>query len=216
MRLTAGSIIRGSGLIEEYEVIEWLGEGRTAEVYRVRQARPESGLPKSYALKISKADNDHRLAERNALLRREANVLERLPTFVSMGNHHGRTFLVRTLFSGPSLSELLTRKRGYLRFDEGMRLFAGLTEVVALCHRSNFVLRDLRPGNVIIDENVGAAIFDFDSSEVTVQEDTSETLFGAAEYVPPNTSPTSWTVRLRTSPTRVRTCTRWGWCSTRC
>jgi len=34
-----------------------------------------------------------------------------------------------------------------------MRLFAGLTEVVALCHRSNFVLRDLRPGNVIAEAN---------------------------------------------------------------
>jgi serine/threonine protein kinase len=52
---------------------------------------------------------------------------------------------------GQSLDKKL-KAAGPLSIDEALPLFAAVTEAVGFIHRQNFVHRDIKPGNILIDE----------------------------------------------------------------
>ena len=218
MRFTQGQIIRAEGREERFEVVDLIGEGRTADVYKVRDAmaedtrsklnvllnahREEDTPPEYFALKIAKPGDG--LGERNGCLHREQYVLERakgpgLPKLKTNGWYEGRAFIVLDFLAGPNLNAWLHGQGGKISFAQGkvssgrfnyqelVDPFLQLVESVAECHRRwNFIHRDIRPSNVILDRARGATLFDFDSCELHTRADSLPTPpAGAAEYVPP-------------------------------
>jgi len=97
----------------------------------------------------------------------------------------GHPFVVMELVEGQSLRARLN-DRGPLPIADGQRLALQLADALSVAHRHRVVHGDLRPENVLIDENGNAKVTDFGFVRAAVATDV--TLLGTvqrAAYSPP-------------------------------
>lgn len=141
-----------------YQILEFLGEGAVAEVYRGLDL--ELGRPVAVKmLRDSFLLND---AARRRFLR-EAQTLARLdhPNILKVfdvGEDQGRLYLVLELVEGASLATLLEKGR-----DEGWALAALVQAARGLhhAHEKGIVHRDLKPENILATAAGGLKVADF-------------------------------------------------------
>ena len=142
-----------------YRVIEQLGKGGMASVYRAYEA----GLDRYVALKILPAEflHDESFAER---FQREARVIARLehahiiPIF-SFGLENKTPWMAMRLIAGGTLSSLLKTRR--LTYPEIVRIIRCVAEALEYAHGKGVVHRDVKPQNILIDETGGVYLADF-------------------------------------------------------
>jgi serine/threonine protein kinase len=149
-------------LIGCYEVREKLGAGASATVYRVYDPR----LKREVALKVLHPDqeiNPHfeeRFARdaRFAAAMRHAHIVE----IFEIGEHEGQPFIALELVHGQTLEERIKQSPGK-PFDfrwsaEIVRLMASALDHA---HRRGFVHRDVKPSNILLDEQGEPHLTDF-------------------------------------------------------
>jgi serine/threonine-protein kinase len=143
---------------DDYEVLEEIGRGGMGVVYRARQ----KSLPRLVALKMIRARTGAG-PEGRARFLEEARALARLehPNIVriyAVGEQDGRPF-----FSQELLEESLARRLGGTPLP--VREAAELLEVLALAadhaHRHGIIHCDLKPGNVLLQQDGTPRIADF-------------------------------------------------------
>ncbi len=124
------------------------------EVYLAQQ---RSAFGRLVALKIIRSELMHDLTARARFLR-EAQVSSHLkhehilPLF-EFGEDQGRLFLVTPYIEGGTLARRL--KSGSLSLREVRQLFVPLVQAVAYIHRRGVIHRDLKPTNILLDEQDG-------------------------------------------------------------
>jgi hypothetical protein len=169
-------------VIASYQLLGVLGSGGMARVYL---ARSQTG--RRLAIKVIRAD----LAE-NPLVRQrfahEVAALRRVnPLFtapiVDAGTDADEPWLATTFIDRPSLDDWVG-EHGPLSRGAVLALAAGLAEALASIHGAGLVHRDLKPGNVLLDD-AGPHIIDFgvalleDATRLTVS------LVGTPAYMAP-------------------------------
>lgn len=192
----AGFVSRGNGqqlFIGPYVVLERIGKGRMAGVYRARH-----GVGQEVALKVlppSKAKDPQVLGRfqresRLALRLDHPNVVRTFQTGVQ-GNLY---YLVMEHLEGETLEEVLQRRRR-LPSPEAVRLVCQALQGLQHIHELDMVHRDLKPGNLmlvagqpettttatvkILDIGLGRALFDEGTPGAAGQHD----LTGAADVL---------------------------------
>ncbi len=136
--------------IDRYTVVEHIGRGGMAEVYRVRH----NTLGTDHALKVLSL-NVPSIRER---LIQEGRVQAQLqhPNIVAVTDVldvQGSPGLLMQLVKGPSLEDWLRCNQPSI--DEALRIFAGILEALEEAHRLDIVHRDLKPGNVMMSTQRG-------------------------------------------------------------
>lgn len=153
-----------TSLGEQYEIIRQLGKGVMARVYLARD-RALGVLVAIKVLRQGKAADEtaRRRFEREA---RAAASLAEHPNVVAV-RHFGRLqpsetpYLVMQYVKGRSMEERL-KAEGRLPKEEARQVLGEVTSALALAHGKGIVHRDLRPGNVLWDEeNRRALLTDF-------------------------------------------------------
>jgi predicted Ser/Thr protein kinase len=153
-----GSLGFGGGwFIGKYRVVEKLGSGGQAEVYRA--VHPTLG--RDVAIKLAR-ENLSEAARR--LLISEGQVLARLedPGVVRVYDvdlYEGRPFVAFEYVRGRSLAERLKQER--LSFRESAALVAELASTLSRLHQRGVLHRDLKPANVLIDDAGRPRLLDF-------------------------------------------------------
>jgi serine/threonine protein kinase len=147
-------------LAAEYEVLEELGRGGMAIVFRARDKQLEREvavkvLPFSLAF-------DAEFVER---FQREARTAARLehPNIIPIyrvGRSGRVIYFVMKLVRGQSLSRILTA-RGALTPQEIRRLLVQTAGALGFAHRHGIVHRDIKPDNIMFDELGNAVLMDF-------------------------------------------------------
>ena len=137
-------------VVDRYTVVEKIGRGGMAEVYRVRH----NTLGTDYALKVLSL-NVPAIRER---LIQEGRVQAQLqhPNIVAVTDVldvQGSPGLLMQLVKGPSLQDWLRHNRPPL--DEALRIFGGILDALTEAHRLEIVHRDLKPGNVMLSPQSG-------------------------------------------------------------
>ena len=171
------------------ELVRELGRGATAIVYLLRDRQ----LERDVALKVIRGGVGVD-AEAIARLEREAHLVAQLqhPNIVKLyGTHRlpdeGVALLMEHV-PGRNLKEIL-RKEGALPVPVVMRILQDVASALAYAHRRRIVHRDVKPENIYIDEEVGAArLADFGVARPWDQ-DSRLTLPGASLGTPAYMSP---------------------------
>lgn len=170
----------------DYEILDRVGAGAMGTVFKARQKK----LGRIVALKVLKPSlaRDSRYVDR---LRREARLVASLnhPHIVTgydLGEEGGYHFFVMEFVEGKSLRALLT-ERG--RFAEAEVLAIGREVAEALDHayRSGVIHRDVKPGNILIDEQGRAKLTDLGlakgPTDLTLTRDGATV--GTPQYISP-------------------------------
>lgn len=146
-----------------YRILERIGEGGMAVVYRAEQTAP---VQRQVALKVVKRElNSNVVRERFG---RERQTLARMqhPHVASVldgGNtDDGRPYLVMQLVDGIPITEFCSRKQ--MPLTERLRLFIKVCSGVQHAHQKGIVHRDLKPSNVLVidgDDGPRPMVIDF-------------------------------------------------------
>jgi serine/threonine protein kinase/formylglycine-generating enzyme required for sulfatase activity/dienelactone hydrolase len=135
--------------IGAYRLLEKIGEGGMAVVYRAEQGEP---LRRRVALKIVKLGMDTRQfvarfnAERQALAIMDHPNIARV--FDAGATEAGRPYFVMELVRGIPITEYCDRHK--LGMRERLELFICLCQAIRHAHEKGIVHRDIKPSNVLV------------------------------------------------------------------
>ena len=138
--------------VEEYEIIDSLGEGAVCDVYSARS----KALDKVVALKILKQEL---VSNKAAVKQFDKEVRAALelshPNIASVyGCGHtanGVPFLVQELCEGRNLADVI-REGGKFEPTRALKLFLQISESVAHAHGQAVIHRDLKPSNIVLSQ----------------------------------------------------------------
>jgi serine/threonine-protein kinase len=147
----------GRAVAPAYEIESELGRGGMAIVYRGRDTRLKRGV----AVKLLPPDLAFRADIRSRFLR-EAETAARLshPNIVqiySVDERDGLVYFVMALVHGESVGDRL-RRTGAFPVDAARRILREVGEALALAHSNGVVHRDIKPDNILLDEQSGRAM----------------------------------------------------------
>src|SRR3954469_270624 len=143
-----------------YRLVELLGQGGMATIYRAR----DSQLERDVAVKVLRpeygADPDF-----FARFRQEAQSAASLnhPGIVSVydyGTDPAGPFIVMELIDGEDLASII-RRTGALSPRQAARLLAQAARAIAAAHDHGFVHRDIKPGNILVTRDGRVKVTDF-------------------------------------------------------
>ena len=144
----------------KYEILEEIGKGGFGIVYKAR----DTSLDRLVALKIlhPQLTVDSRFVEN---FKREARSLAKIahPNVVTVheiGELEGRLFITMRYLPGGSLADRL-KKEGSLPLDEALKIIQEVSAGLEAGHKRNIIHRDVKPGNILFDEEGQAVIADF-------------------------------------------------------
>jgi len=155
MRLSPGA------RVDQFEILEALGEGAYAETYKARDTRDGRVV-------VLKCFNPNLFADPHTFqrFRREAQIVARLdhPNLVrSLDDEHTRTdpYLVLEYLEGTNLRAYASSLGRAVPVVTAVDWGRQLVEALAYLHAHGVVHRDLKPENVIIDSDGRLHIMDF-------------------------------------------------------
>ncbi|MFM7200896.1 MAG: serine/threonine-protein kinase [Myxococcota bacterium] len=173
--------------LDKYELLEKVGEGGMAEVYRGRHA----ALGRIVAVKVLHPHLSS--TERNRLrFEREARAIESLQhdnilrIFDYSGKDSHTCFIVTEFIEGLTLKELLTRE-GKLASELAAMVGIELCRALSFAHGRGIIHRDIKPENVMIRTDGAVKLMDFGIARVL--DESSMTLTGGLVGSPAYMSP---------------------------
>ena len=178
--VAAGTVIDG-----RYRVISRVGSGGMAEVY----CAEDTQLGRRVAVKLlhERFAQDDQFVER---FRREASNAASLshPNIVSVydrGEWSGTYYIAMEFLDGRSLDSIV-REEAPLAPERAIELTEQVLRAARFAHRRNVVHRDLKPHNVIIDDEGRVKVTDFGIARAGASEITQTgSIMGTARYLSP-------------------------------
>ncbi|HEX2916292.1 MAG TPA: tetratricopeptide repeat protein [Chloroflexia bacterium] len=146
--------------LNEYELISLIGKGQMAEVWLARHNSNDSQL----ALKLLAAPTEKDKAAFIAAFNQEAARLTRLggPAIlpvVDTGSDYDQYYLVMPYLSGGNLADL--QKNNPLPRSAAFELFEAILENLDSAHSQGHIHGDLKPANILFDEESQPFLTDF-------------------------------------------------------
>lgn len=171
--------------IGNYRVLDRIGKGAMGVVYSAFDDR----AGRQVAVKVMMADleGDGETRER---FYREAKIAGRLQhrnliTVYDMGEEDGRLYMVMELLRGGTLNEYLKRPEP-LALEISLDLMAQMCEGLAVAHVHGIFHRDVKPGNIFIQEDGSVKILDFGVARLADSNMTaSGFIVGTPEFMSP-------------------------------
>ena len=153
--------LKGRLLGNRYEIIEKIGSGGMATVYKAKC----HVLNRYVAIKILRDEftTDDEFIKRFEV---EAQSAARLthPNIVSIydvGVDGNLYYIVMELIQGKTLKEIIVKEKGPLPWKWSINVSIQIASALEMAHRNNIIHRDIKPHNIIITEDGVAKVTDF-------------------------------------------------------
>ncbi|MEW5939760.1 MAG: ABC transporter substrate-binding protein, partial [Chloroflexota bacterium] len=181
-------------LLGRYHILEQLGEGGMATVYKAYDAK----LERDVAIKVIRADQ-FGSAHLGAMLKRferEAKSLAKLshPNILKVldyGEHEDSPFLVMEYLPGGTLKQRVGKP---IPWPEAARLLLPIAQALEYAHEHDLIHRDIKPSNILLTEKGQPMLTDFGIAKILTSDD-SATLTGTGVGIgtPEYMAPEQWT-----------------------
>lgn len=177
---------KGQKINERYEIIKNIGEGGMANVYLAK----DTILDRNVAVKVLRGDlsSDDKFIRR---FEREALSVSNLshPNIVEVydvGIEDGSHYIVMEYIDGKTLKQLL-KKRESLTLTEVIDIMTQLTDGISHAHESYIIHRDIKPQNIMIEDDGRIKITDFGIAMAlnATQLTQTNSVMGSVHYLPP-------------------------------
>ncbi len=171
---------------DRYELLEKVGEGGMAIVYKARDRK----LNRFVAVKVLK-DSFKENEEIIRKFKKEAQAIATLsdPNIVNVldvGNQDDMNYIVMEFIEGKTLKKII-QERGHLPNEVAIRIAIKVASALACAHKNNIVHRDIKPHNILVTAEGVVKVTDFgiaksmDSSTLAH----TNTIMGSAHYFSP-------------------------------
>ena len=176
--------------IGRYQILELIGKGGMAEVYKARHV----DLDVDVAIKFIRMGRFPQDILRSVVkrFRNEAKKMAQLShsnivKVTDYGNYKGIPFLVMEYLPGGTLKKYLGKPMPY---QQAARLLLPVADALAFAHSKGVIHRDVKPGNILLSETGQLMLSDFGVAKMIDSEETQGlTATGAAigtpEYMAP-------------------------------
>jgi eukaryotic-like serine/threonine-protein kinase len=183
--------------IAHFELGRKLGEGGMGVVYEALDGH----LDRRVALKILPPDKIVNGARKQRFIQeaKAASALNHpnIVTIYEIGAEDGVDYIAMELVAGQTLEELLAKRR--LKLNEVLKLAVQIADALASAHAAGIVHRDVKPANLMVNNNGLVKVLDFglakltDKAEITEEDETQVaqaateegTVLGSAGYMSP-------------------------------
>jgi serine/threonine protein kinase len=171
-----------------YHILEQLGEGGMAVVYKAFDTR----LERNVAIKVILPGKEHteKFLKR---FEREAKALASLnhPNIVKVidyGEQEGLPYLVMEYLAGGTLKQKMSGKP--MPWRDAIRLLIPIANALASAHKNNIIHRDVKPANILITQTGEPMLSDFGIAKILEAEETLDLTgtgvgVGTPEYMSP-------------------------------
>lgn len=175
-------------LIKGYELKERIGAGGFGAVYKAYQSTVGREVAIKFILPHFANQPDFiRRFETEAQLVARLEHLHIVPLYDYWRDPEG-AYLVMRWMRGGSLRELL-QKDGACDLEQTGQILEQITSALAVAHRNNIIHRDIKPGNILLDEDGNAYLADFgiakDISQPSENATSPDAIVGSPDYLSP-------------------------------
>ena len=173
-----------------YHILEQLGEGGMAIVYKAYDTRLETDV----AVKVIRTESLPQNTVERALKRfeREAKALAKLNhqyivKVMDYGEYDGKPYLVMPFFTGGTLKTKLGKP---IPWQEAVEMLLPIAEALDYAHSQKMVHRDVKPANILLTDRGQPMLTDFGIAKVLDIEETMDltgtsAAVGTPEYMAP-------------------------------
>jgi serine/threonine-protein kinase len=176
----------GTTLGNRYEVLEKIGEGGMAIVYKGK----DKLLNRNVAVKILKEQfsSDTEFVKK---FKREATAAASLSNnhivnIYDVGSDNDINYIIMEYVSGKTLKQVI-KENGKLAPNKAVELSIQIVKALECAHKNNIIHRDIKPHNILVTDDGTAKVTDFGiakaSNSVTITN--SNRIMGSAHYFSP-------------------------------
>ena len=176
----------GKVLSNRYEIIEEIGVGGMAFVYKAKCRL----LNRNVAVKVLKPE----FAKDDTFVRRfktEAQSAASLthPNIVSVydvGEENGINYIIMELLESRTLKDYIEEK-GALSNEETLKISMQIASGLEAAHKEHIIHRDIKPQNIVLNKNMVAKVTDFGIAKATTSSTITNfgTTMGSVHYFSP-------------------------------
>lgn len=181
-------------IIDNYRIIQKIGEGGMGEVYEAEQIKP---IRRKVALKLIKWGMDTKQVVARFESERQALALMNHPNIAKVfdagATEKGRPYFIMECVKGIPITDYCDKMR--LNNRERIEIFTQICDGIQHAHQKGIIHRDIKASNVLVmiqDEKPVPKIIDFGVAKATAQRLTERTVFtemgqliGTPEYMSP-------------------------------
>ena len=153
--------LEGKVLGDRYEIIEKIGSGGMATVYKAT----DKVLKRYVAVKILRDEftTDEEFIKRFEAEAQSAAGLTHanIVSIFDVGIDGNLYYIVMELIQGKTLKEIIVEERGPLPWKWSVNVAIQIASALEVAHRNNIIHRDIKPHNIIITEDGIAKVTDF-------------------------------------------------------
>jgi serine/threonine protein kinase len=183
----------GTILGSRYELLEKIGEGGMAIVYKAKCHL----LNRYVAVKILKEEYSNNIDFMEKFKREAASAASlsanNIVNIYDVGSERDINYIVMEYIKGKTLKQIILQN-GSMNYNQAIDYGMQIAKALECAHKNNIIHRDIKPHNILVTEDGTVKVTDFGiakaSSSVTITN--SSTVMGSAHYFSPEQAKASF------------------------
>lgn len=174
----------GMLIADRYEILEKVGTGGMADVYKSK----DHTLNRYVAVKVLKqefSENANFVSKFRVEAQAAAGLMH--PNIVNVydvGEERGIYYIVMELVDGITLKNYIS-KRGRLGYKEAVTIALQVSMGLEAAHRNHIIHRDIKPQNIIISREGKVKVTDFGIAKAATSDTITSNVMGSVHYTSP-------------------------------